>query len=151
LWREKKAAQDPGAGDALDRAIDAYDAGFAADPRDAYPGINLLTLLVERRGEGDLERVETLTPVVIFATARLGALRSGDYWTVATVLELAAIMDDEQQGRRALSAMIDLEPHDWMRETTADQLRLLVTSLEALRGTRPEWVADVAHELLPSS
>ena len=85
--------------------------------------------------------------MVTFATARLGALRSADYWTLATVLELAAIMDDEEQGRRALSAMLDTEPHDWMRHSTVANLQLLVESLEALRGTRPVWVADVAATL----
>ena len=42
-WLEKAQARDPGAADALALAIDAYSAGFNADPRDFYPRINLLS------------------------------------------------------------------------------------------------------------
>jgi tetratricopeptide (TPR) repeat protein len=150
-WREKARAGDVGAADALDRAIEAYDAGFEADPRDFYPGINLLTLLVQRNGPHDSRRINEVAPVVTFATARVGALRSNDYWTLATVLELAAIANDERQGRRALSAMEDTDPHDWMRTTTAGNLVILAESLARLEGREHQaWVHDVAARLRPA-
>lgn len=142
-WQEKREAGDPGAADALAGAIDAYDRGFAADPRDYYPGINLLTLLCRRGRPQDLDRVRSLEPVVSFAVARRGGLRAPDYWTRATALELSALSDDEETGRRALSAMLDTEPDGWMRETTADNLDLYVGALDA----EESWVATVAARL----
>lgn len=62
-WREKHDADDAGAGDALDDAIDAYARGFEVDPRDFYPGINLVTLLLRRGTDPDLARIDDLAPV----------------------------------------------------------------------------------------
>ncbi len=42
--------------EALDRAINAYSAGFEADPRDYYPGVNLATLLLHRGTDEDQAR-----------------------------------------------------------------------------------------------
>ena len=142
-WQEKREAGDPGAADALEDAIDAYDRGFATDPRDYYPGINLLTLLCWRARPEDIERVRSLEPVVTFAVARKGGLRAPDYWTRATVLELCALVDDEEAGRRALSAMLDTEPDGWMCKTTADNLDLYAGAL----GTGDRWIVAVAAQL----
>jgi hypothetical protein len=138
-WREKKQAGDPGAADSLDVAIDAYTQGFDADPRDFYPGINLLALLLNRGRPADLDRVEDLVPVVRFAIARRRGLASGDYWTLATLLALAAMSDDRSLGERALSAIFDTSPHAWMRETTAVDLQELRDKLEPIRDS-VEWV-----------
>lgn len=142
-WWEKREAGDPGAVDALEDAIDAYGRGFAADPRDYYPGINLLTLLCWRSRPEDIDRVRSLEPVVTFAVARKGGLRAPDYWTRATVLELCALSGNEEAGRRALSAMLDTEPDGWMCKTTAANLDLYSGALAAGDG----WVAAVAAQL----
>ncbi len=147
-WREKAAGGDPGAADALDAAIGAYGRGFESDPRDFYPGINLLTLLVRRRTSADLDRVKELAPVVSFAVARKGGLRARDYWTLATVLELAVLQGREAEGRRALSAMLDRDPYPWMRTTTADNLDLLIEVLPAL-DVPVGWATDVLADLRP--
>lgn len=141
-WLEKAAAGDAGAEDALAAAIDAYERGFGADPRDFYPGINLVTLMVCRGTPDDIERASELAPVVAFALARRGGLQSRDYWTLATVLELSAIRGHESDGRRALSAMLDIEHDSWMPGTTADNLTLLTDALPRL-GVATEWVSDV--------
>lgn len=144
-WQEKAESGDPGAADALDTAIDAYERGFAADPRDYYPGINLLTLLVRRGHVQDLAKVAELRPVVAFAVARKGGLRAEDYWTRATVLELAAIADDEDTSRRALSAMLDTDPDRWMMRTTADNLELFSRVPDS--GDSSDWIADIVAAL----
>jgi len=142
-WQEKREAGDPGDADALEDAIEAYDRGFATDPRDYYPGINLLTLLCRRGRAEDIDRVRSLEPVVTFAVARKGGLRAPDYWTRATVLELCALAGNEKDGRRALSAMLDTEPDGWMRKTTADNLDLYAGALYA----DDSWVVAVATQL----
>lgn len=148
-WKEKAESGDPGADDALDTAIDAYERGFSADPRDYYPGINLLRLLASRGHEEDLARVLELRPVVAFAVARKGGLRAEDYWTRATVLELAMIAADEDTSRRALSAMLDTDPDGWMMRTTADNLELFsrVPNSSDSNG----WIAEIAAALRKES
>jgi hypothetical protein len=148
-WMEKRDAGDPGADDALDQAIDAYGRGFDADPRDFYPGVNLITLLARRGHKEDYDRMRRVAPVVAFAAARKGGLRSRDYWVLATVLEMSAVTGDEGTGRRALSAMVDTRPDRWMLETTADNLEILIEALPNV--SQPTgWVADVAEALRAS-
>jgi hypothetical protein len=118
-----------------------YGRGFEADPRDFYPGVNLVTLLIRRGKVEDLERVRRVAPVVSFAVARKGGLRSDDYWTLATVLEMAAAQGDEQIGRRALSAMVDTRPDGWMLKTTADNLDLLIEAAPKL-DLPVEWLTE---------
>ncbi len=144
-WREKLEAGDPGAADALDLAIDAYERGFNADPRDFYPGINLLTLLVQRGRKEDLAEFARLAPVVAFAVARIGGIASGDYWTIATVLELAVAQGDESLARRAFSAMQDTAPDPWMMMTTAENIKLLSTALPGLGES--DWVQELLGPL----
>ena len=145
-WQEKDNARDAGANDALEQAIDAYRRGFNADPRDYYPGVNLITLLVRRAEPKDLAEVGRVAPVVSFAVARKGGLRSRDYWTVATVLELAVVNGYEDEGRRALSAMLDCEHDPMQLNTTADNLGILADALPDL-GQDRSWVDEVVASL----
>jgi len=67
VGRIHKGAYDAAA-DGLDRraalqeAIAAYEAGFAADPRDYYPGVNAVTLRAIRDEPEDRERLARLMP-----------------------------------------------------------------------------------------
>ncbi|HTT93635.1 MAG TPA: TRAFs-binding domain-containing protein [Solirubrobacterales bacterium] len=146
IWQEASDAdEDAKARAALDAAIAEYDEGFDADPRDAYPGINLLTLLVRRGAEGDAERVSELRPVVLFALARRGALDSSDYWDVATVMELAAMGGDKALAERAFGRIELIGPQDWERETTARNLSILADAL----GDEHAWIEALASRLHP--
>jgi tetratricopeptide (TPR) repeat protein len=145
LWDEAEAEGATGKAEAaLEAAIKEYEVGFNADPRDYYPGVNLLTLLRRRGGEEDLARVQELQPVVLFATARRGGLASSDYWDVATVLELAIIGEDKDLAERALGKIELLGPQDWERETTARNLRLLAEKTED-----SAWIPELAERLAP--
>lgn len=147
IWDSAAVAGDEArAAAALDEAIAQYGAGFDADPRDFYPGINLLTLLLRRRRDEDLERVSELQPVVLFAVGRRGGLGSRDYWDVATVLELAAIGNDEALARQALGRMELLGPEQWERETTANNLIILADAHEAA-GQDTAWIRALATQL----
>jgi tetratricopeptide (TPR) repeat protein len=148
IWQEATDRGETGKAEAaLDAAIKEYDEGFDADPRDAYPGINLLTLLLRRGGSGDHERVSDLRPVVLFALARRGAPDSGDYWDAAGVLELAVMGGDKAMADRALGRIELIGPQDWERETTARNLRILA---EALGVEVRVWIEDLAGRLDPS-
>ncbi|KOU59553.1 hypothetical protein ADK57_33050 [Streptomyces sp. MMG1533] len=77
----------------LNRAIEAYRSGMAADPGDHYPGINALALLRVRGqyfggGQADVALAESLLPVVRFAVERR-PIGPHDTWEHATLAELA--------------------------------------------------------------
>lgn len=146
-WQEKLERGDPGADDALDLAVEAYRQGFESDPRDFYPGVNLVTLLVTRGLEDDLAEVGEVAPVVSFAASRMGGVRSQDYWVVATALEMAALTGNHSVGARALSALDDVEADSWMYETTADNLEIVLGALPSL-GHPCDWVKDARAALL---
>src|SRR5215470_16725039 len=84
----------------LDKAIAAYLSGFEADWRDAYPGINAITLM-ELRDPPDPRRLEIL-PVVRYTVSRRVAGKP-DYWDYATLLELELLASDEERASSALS------------------------------------------------
>ncbi|HEX9940347.1 MAG TPA: TRAFs-binding domain-containing protein [Longimicrobium sp.] len=129
----------------LDRAIDAYLKGFQTDWRDAYPGVNAVTLM-SLRDPPDPRRADLL-PVVRYAVEQKIARGSADYWDHATLLELAAIADDPHRGGEALANAAALLKEPWQAETTARNLRLLRESRER-RNEPSRWLAQAEQQLL---
>src|SRR5450432_2295187 len=76
----------------LEKAIEVYLAGFEADWRDAFPGINAVTLM-EIKDPPDERRLAIL-PVVRYSVERKIAKGKPDYWDYATLLELAVMAGD---------------------------------------------------------
>lgn len=122
-----EAAKDKGDGllarGLLDNAINAYLRGFETDWRDAYPGINAVTLM-ELRNPPDPRR-EQLLPVVKYAVGRRIATGKPDYWDHATLLELAVLAKDEQGADDAAAAALAVLREGWEAETTERNLRLI--------------------------
>jgi hypothetical protein len=133
---------------ALDAAITAYGDGVSADPRDAYPGINLVTLLARRGGPGDSERIDEMAPVVAFALSRRQAEESNDYWDVATVLELAALQSAWAVAERCQGRLSLLRSEPWMFKTTAANLEIIAVTFEERAGTRPPELETIIAALL---
>jgi tetratricopeptide (TPR) repeat protein len=125
-YKELKAAKKLMAAAALDDAIDAYKRGFESDPRDYYPGVNAIGLMIEK---GDLTGAEKLLPLVGFAVARRGGAASSDYWDLATVLELASIGSDWRSANAVLPKTLAAAKFPWHVRTT-------IASLEMLRQAR---------------
>jgi len=115
---------------ALDNAIDAYTKGFEADPRDYYPGVNAINLLTQKDDTEALKEVVRLLPLVNFAVERRGGASSGNYWDLATVLELACIGDDWPTANRVLPKVILAATNSFETATTLGNLRLLKKALE---------------------
>lgn len=110
----------------LETAIEWYRRGFNADPRDTYPGINLATLLVLEGSESAQKEVVRVAAALSFALARLQALSSTDYWTLATVLECAVLDNDWDTADRAMGRALNVEPSLMQLETTHNNLRLIL-------------------------
>jgi tetratricopeptide (TPR) repeat protein len=115
---------------ALDDAIEAYTKGFEADPRDYYPGVNAINLLIQKGDAEALKKVERLLPLVSFAVERRGGASSGDYWDLATDLELACIGEDWATANRILPKAILAATNSFKTATTLGNLRLLKQARE---------------------
>jgi tetratricopeptide (TPR) repeat protein len=129
----------------LDQAINAYLRGFEADWRDAYPGINAVTLM-EIRSPADL-RLPGLLPVVAYANERRLAAGQADYWDYATRLELAVLARDQALAAEALVQALAAVRERWEPQTTANNLRLIREARER-RGDLVGWALVLENELL---
>lgn len=129
----------------LKRAIDTYLQGFEADWRDAYPGVNAVTLM-ELQDPPDPRR-EGLIPVVLYAVDRRIAAGQPDYWDYATRLELAVLAVDENVAAQALADALAAVREVWEPETTARNLRL-IREARTRRGSPLAWAAEVEAELM---
>ncbi|CAF2127693.1 unnamed protein product [Rotaria magnacalcarata] len=112
--------------DSLEKAIDWYRRGFAADPN-IYAGINLLFLLAVRTD--DLKNSEAYR-IIIQLNALLGkkgrSLRDlTDYWDVATYFELHAVQRDWSKACLAALHMYLLNPPIWYLKSTINNLKIL--------------------------
>jgi len=139
-----KAGDDFLARGLLEKAIAAYVRGFEADWRDAYPGINAVTLM-ELKEPPDSRR-EKLIPVVAYAVERRITVGKPDYWDHATRLELAVLAKNEEGALAALADVLAAVRESWEPETTARNLRLI----REARQRRQEvvaWTKRVEEEL----
>jgi MAP3K TRAFs-binding domain len=128
----------------LEKAIDAYLSGFEIDWRDAYPGINAVTLM-ELKEPPDPRR-EQIIPVVAYAVERRIAKGKPDYWDYATRLELAVLSKDEERATKALGDALASVREKWEPETTARNLRLIRKGRERRRETVP-WTKQIEEAL----
>ena len=80
------------------KAIEAYLKGFESDWRDAYPGVNAVTLM-ELRDPPD-PRASARCRLSATRSTRIAAGKP-DYWDHATLLELAVLAADESSRPRA--------------------------------------------------
>jgi hypothetical protein len=133
----------------LKKAIDAYLRGFEADWRDGYPGINAVTLM-EIANPPDPRRLEIL-PVVRYAAKRRVAGGNPDYWDHATLLEVAVLRFDEDEGTTSLSNALACVREKWEPETTLNNLRLIHDARAARGENEPAWIAEAMDALEQAS
>ena len=142
-YRELKKRKSFLAAAALDDAIEAYTRGFESDPRDYFPGINAITLLIEKGDPEALKQADRLVPLVSFAVARRGGASSSDYWDLATIFELGAIGNDWVMVMRVLPKMLAAGKASWVIKTTWDNLLLL----KSARGRAGQSTAELEEVL----
>jgi len=128
----------------LDKAISAYRHGFEADWRDAYPGVNAVTLM-ELKDRPDPQR-KKLIPVVEYAIERRIATGKPDYWDYATRLELAVLAGNENRALNALGDTLAAVRESWEPETTARNLRLIREARQR-RGENETWCKQIEEAL----
>ena len=128
----------------LDLAIDAYRRGFEADWRDAYPGINAVTLMEIRTPGGDEQK--DLVPVVKYANHRRLVGGAPDYWDHATRLELGVIARDRTEAMAGAMAALAAVREPWEPESTAYNLSLIRQS-RAERDEAIDWADEIERAL----
>jgi hypothetical protein len=144
-WEKSvEAKQSAAARGYLRKAIATYLAGFEADWRDAYPGINAVTLM-EMDDPVDPRQAELL-PVVRYAVKRRLTTNAPDYWDQATNLELSVLAGDQQASEDALGDALAAVREKWEPETTGRNLRLIREAREK-RGIDVGWIADLERQL----
>jgi len=141
----KKAGNELEAMGLLEIAINTYLAGFEADWRDAFPGVNAVTLM-DMQDEPDPRQAEIL-PVVRYAASQK-ARASADYWDHATLLELAVISKDKKDAlKRVAKTLANARPHaPWELKSTQDNLRM-IRERHAARGQDSGWIAEIEKAL----
>jgi tetratricopeptide (TPR) repeat protein len=144
-WEKAKLAGDKFAARGyLDNAIAAYVAGFESDWRDAYPGINAVTLM-EIKDPPDPRRLGMI-PVVRYSVVRKIAKGQPDYWDFATMVELAVLAGNEGEALEMFSKALAAFRFPWEAETTARNLRLIREARQQ-RGETPAWAREIEDEL----
>lgn len=128
----------------LKKAVDAYAAGFEADWRDPYPGINACTLM-EMQDKPDPRQKEIL-PVVRYAALQRAQRPTADYWDQATMLEIAVLAGDQDDAFTWTGHAVAAVREGWEAETTKRNLGLIRERREA-RGEDAGWIAEVENEL----
>lgn len=147
-WDEARERGALAAGGFLKRAIAAYLVGFEADWRDAYPGVNAVTLM-EMQTPVD-PRQARLLPVVRYAAARR-AERGGDYWDHATLLELAVIARDEDAAMEAAETAVAHLAEPWQAESTAANLGHILRRRAERGEAGPDWATSIRAHLVEAA
>jgi hypothetical protein len=133
----------------LREAINAYVAGFEADIRDPYPGVNAVTLMAV--AEPPDPRLAGLLPIVRYAVdLRLAARgREPDYWDHASDLGVAVLERDRERAEHALSCCLAAARDSFELTTTADGLELVRVAAER-SNEDVAWIEDAVRELRDS-
>ncbi len=132
----------------LNKAIETYLQGFETDWRDAYPGVNAVTLM-ELKDPPDPRRLDLL-PVVYYAVQRRIAKGSPDYWDYATLLEIAVLGKDESKAMDAAGDTLAAVRESWEAETTANNLKL-IRETRSKRGETVAWADEIEKALQRAS
>lgn len=130
----------------LRSAIEAYRQGFEADWRDAFPGVNAVTLM-DIAGDPDKDE---LLPIVRYAARQRLAQGNPDYWDYATLMELAVLGSNEREAVDMLMACLTKLRHGWMAETTMANLSM-IGDARAGRGEETDWIMGLVAELAEQS
>jgi hypothetical protein len=127
----------------LKLAAETYLGGFQADWRDAYPGVNAVTLM-ELMDKPPAVQAEIL-PVVRFSAGQK-AKAGGDYWDFATLMELAVLARDQEGAEAQAETALAKAQFAWHLETTERNLRL-IREARAARGEDIPWINDIEQAL----
>ena len=127
----------------LDRPFRRYLEAFQFDWRDAYPGVNAVTLMgLQERPDS---RQGGLLPVLRYAAVQ-SAEDAPEYWDYATLLELAVLSDDHEDAGKRLAEALGSARAKWELDSTTRNLGLIRGAKQA-RGEPVEWIMEIEKAL----
>jgi tetratricopeptide (TPR) repeat protein len=145
LFKEnRKSGNSMAARGYLRKALAAYLSGFEADWRDAYPGVNAVTLM-EMTEPVDSRQAELL-PVVRYAVKRRLESKTPDYWDYATLLEVGVLREDRDEAGNALADALATVREVWEPESTVENLRMIREARQE-RGRDGSWIQEIENAL----
>jgi hypothetical protein len=140
----KQAGSELEAESVLEQAIETYSKGFSMDSRDAFPGINAISLMAIK--DPPDERMNSLLPVVRFAVEQKMKSKTTDYWDYATLLEIAVLEKNQLAAKEALKKSIPAIREQWEPKSTINNLQLIREAREK-RGEDVKWQLVYEEEL----
>jgi len=146
LWDSVRRTDEHSARGYLKQAIAAYTRGFEADPRDAFPGINAVTLLDVQGNDESKARRDQLVPVVRFAVEQRLRTEKPDYFDYAAMLELAVLANDRNLADDCLDSALARANETWMPESTSRNL-CLIREFRSARKEDVAWLDDIVAVL----
>jgi hypothetical protein len=126
-------------------ALESYGKGFSVSPEKYYCGINYATLLEKEKSHSAdsakqlaaiTQRFERTIPRICVALGKVDAIHPrswGDYWDLATAIELAALSQQWEMGISAMRALNNFTDHPEAKgclQSTFSQLRSVIKTLK---------------------
>ncbi len=127
----------------LKKAIDTYLEGFESDFRDAYPGINAVTLM----DISNDSRKDELLPIVEYALKQK-MKQSCDYWDYATLLELSIISENKEEANKVLFDVIDNIRESFEPKTTVNNIKMLLENKQKRTCENFSWINEIIEKLV---
>ncbi|NQY54761.1 MAG: DUF4071 domain-containing protein [Campylobacteraceae bacterium] len=142
-WNEALAKGDTfNAKGYLTKAIKTYVNGFESDFRDAYPGVNAVTLM----DIANDPRKDELIPIVKYAVKQK-MKNSSDYWDYATLLELHILDNNEEAANGILFEVIENIREPFEPKTTANNIKMIRMNKES-KELNCDWIKGIEEKLL---
>lgn len=126
----------------LDESVRAYERGFYLR-NDYYNGINFAFLLNERAAKSDEKPAEAIADFIQAERVRREVIdicqellkcsemkSETEYWVKATLAEAYLGIGDKVSGQNWLDQIKEAAPHDWMKDTTSQQIAKLAILLD---------------------
>lgn len=126
----------------LKKAIDTYLKGFESDFRDAYPGINAITLMEIANDE----RKDKLLPIVEYALKQK-MKQSCNYWDYATLLEFSIISENKEEANKVLFDVIDNIREAFEPKTTINNIKMLLENKQKRKSEDFSWINKFIEKL----
>ena len=114
----------------LDDAIRSYREGFEKEPTNYYPGVNVVTLLLQKTDVAAQAELQSFLPRVQEAVNNKMKDGLTGYWELATATHLACVAKDWQQAHDFAERALDQSPSRWMLQSTIRDLESLERSLD---------------------
>lgn len=141
----KQSRDDAGAAENLEAAIRAYQEGFKKQPSDYYLGVNVVTLLLQRRDAEAEEELKRILPLVRAAVASMMFTPSASYWELATALHLSAVAREWHEASGLLEWVLEKSQPRSILEATIRDLEALAPTMDTQEDR--EKLAEIVRRL----